>query len=138
MIIKRKLYTQYDMTDRLKGMKDSDILAEKRKTQPVGRNLVSGAISTGIGAATGGAIGAGIGMATGKKGARLAKAGRFGKLGAVIGGVAAAGKAISSANKTANENSFYNDRLEYAQRQAQRRERKDWKTNMTQRDGYSY
>jgi hypothetical protein len=36
------------------------------------------------------------------------------------------------------ENSWYNDRLEYAQRQARRREKKDWKANMTERDGYSY
>ena len=54
--------------------------------------------------------------------------------GALIG----AGIAYSKGRKQAEENEFYNKRLQYAQKQALRREKKDWKTNMTQRDGYSY
>ena len=41
-------------------------------------------------------------------------------------------------NKKRKDRTFYNDRLEYAQRQARRREKKDWKENMTQREGYTY
>ena len=41
-------------------------------------------------------------------------------------------------SKEQADNEFYNRRLEYAQRQAKRREKADWKSNMTQRDGYSY
>ena len=139
---KLKRFTKYDETDNLKRMKDSDILAEKKKTAPGYGSVISNGLGSAIaGGAAGLGAGAITGLATGK-GARLATAGtkaaRYGKVGALIGGGLLAANALRKRNKEAADNQFYNNRLEYAQRQAQRRERKDWKANMTQRDGYSY
>lgn len=136
MIIKRKLFTKYDDTDNLKRMKDSDILAEKPKQAPGYGNVAGAALG---GAAVGGTVGA-LGGAfrknTGKS--LLGRMGKGGKTGMIIGGVLSGGMALHNRNKQASENEWYNNRLNYAQRQARRREKKDWKTNMTQRDGYSY
>ena len=140
-ILKRKSFTQWDETDNLKRMKDSDILAEQKKKQPgyggVVQGSLGGAVVGGIGGAAAGAI-----SGLGKKGARVATAGarasKLGKLGAVGGALLVGGKALKDRNDQAQENNFYNKRLAYAQRQAVRREKKDWKSNMTQRDGYSY
>lgn len=142
--LKRKLYTIWDETDSLKRMKDSDILAEKKRpTHNYGDIAVS--------AAGGAAAGLGVGLVTGgvngmfrkktgvgfwKRLGRGAKGG--GKVGALLGGTIAGGIAWKKGNKRAKENQFYNRRLQYAKEQALRRERADWKTNMTQRDGYSY
>lgn len=141
--LKRKLYTKYDDTDRLKQMKDSDILAEKRKRGP-GFGNVAG--STAAGAVAAGAGGAVIGGAVGlfkKRGgsaiSNMAKgASNLGKAGLVVGALGAGAMALRRRSKASKENQFYNDRLEYAQRQARRREKKDWKTNMTQRESYTY
>lgn len=140
-ILKRKSFTKWDDTDNLKRMKDSDILAEEKKKQPGYGSVMSGSLGGaavgGIGAATAGAI-----SGLGKKGARIATAGsrasKLGKLGAVGGALLVGGKALKDRNDQAQDNNFYNKRLAYAQRQAVRREKKDWKSNMTQRDGYSY
>lgn len=140
-ILKRKSFTKYDDTDNLKRMKDSDILAEQKKTAPGYGSTVSGALG---GAAVGGIAGAAAGGLGGfmNKGARLATAGSraasLGKLGAVAGALYMGGKALKKRDEQAQDNNFYNKRLSYAQRQAVRREKKDWKSNMTQRDGYSY
>lgn len=137
MIVKRKLYTKYDDTDNLKRMKDSDILAEKPKEAPGFGGIATGAAS---GAVLGGTVGA-IGGAFGKRKPGqtfFGKMGRGAKKGAIAGGLIAGGIAMYNRNKQKKENEWYNDRLEYAQRHARRREKKDWKTNMTQRDGYSY
>ena len=140
-ILKRKSFTKWDETDNLKRMKDSDILAEQKKKQPGYGGVVSGSLG---GAIVGGAAGAGAGLISGlgKKGARIptaaARASKLGKLGAVGGALLMGGKALKERNDQAQENNFYNKRLAYAQRQAVRREKKDWKSNMTQRDGYSY
>lgn len=148
-ILKRKLYTKWDETDTLKGMRDSDILSQTKKkvntteaaTSVAGSALKGAAIGGGLGLAGGALYGANIGKgagmaktmkAMGKSSAKLGKAGLI--AGAAIGSV----KALGKINKEANDNAFYNRRLGYAQRQAKRRERKDWKTNMTQREGYSY
>ena len=140
-ILKRKSFTKWDETDNLKRMKDADILAEQKKKQPgygeVVQNSLGGAAIGGAGLATMGAI-----SGLGRKGARIATAGakasKYGKLGAVAGAAILGSKALNNRNDQAQENNFYNRRLEYAQRQARRREKKDWKSNMTQRDGYSY
>jgi hypothetical protein len=122
-------------------MKDSDILAEQKKKQPGYGSVMSGSLG---GAAVGGIAGAAAGLASGlgKKGARIptaaARASKLGKLGAVGGALLVGGKALKDRNDQAQDNNFYNKRLAYAQRQAVRREKKDWKSNMTQRDGYSY
>ena len=140
-ILKRKSFTKWDDTDNLKRMKDSDILAEEKKKQPGYGSVMSGSIG---GAAVGGIAGAAAGglSGLGKKGARVATAGarasKLGKLGAVGGALLVGGKALKDRNDQAQDNNFYNKRLAYAQRQAVRREKKDWKSNMTQRDGYSY
>jgi len=139
-ILKRKLYTVYDETDALKRMKDSDILAQQQKQAPgygdVARTTLTGVVAGGAALGGAGAIkntlgGGGFsGMAKGFKSG--------GKMGAVLGGVGAAAYALHNRNKQLEDNSFYNRRLDYAQKQARRRERIDWKNNMTQRDGYSY
>lgn len=139
MIIKRKLYTVYDDTDNLKRMKDSDIIAEKPRKSSVTPMMVAGSTISGL--AAGGASGAIIGAFTKNKkpgSSFLSKMGRGGKKGAILGGLAAGGLALMNKNKQDKENQFYNDRLEYAKRHALRRERADWKQNMTQRQGYSY
>ena len=138
MIIKRKLFTKYDDTDNLKRMKDSDILAEKPKQAP------------GYGSVAGAALGGAalwwnklvllLELSGKNKAGRslLGRMGKGGKTGLVVGGLLAGGMALRNRNKQAENNEWYNKRLNYAQRQARRREKQDWKTNMTQRDGYSY
>lgn len=135
--LKRKSFTKYDDTDNLKRMKDSDILAEKKKTPGVtGAHMAAAGLAGGlVGGATGSVIGA---TRKSAKGMRLAKAGKGGKLGLLVGAGVGLAAMSSQRNKQKAENSWYNDRLEYAQRQAMRREKADWKANMTQRDGYSY
>lgn len=133
-LLKRKFFTKYDETDNLKRLKDSDILAEKKKkTTDYGRIAGSTVAGAGLGAAAGGALG----LAS-----RLRGKGIGGRSGAALGAIggAALGSSISylAGRKKARENKEYNSRLKYAQRQALRRERKDWVTNMTQRDGYTY
>lgn len=145
--LKRKVFTRWDETDTLKGMRDSDILSQKKKTingteaaTGLASNALKGAAAVGVGGALAGSIigAAGkSGFVNKMKGAGKG-AGKLGKVGLIAGGVIGAAKAAKSINDQANENAFYNRRLGYAQRQAKRRERKDWKTNMTQREGYSY
>lgn len=138
--LKRKTFTKYDDTDNLKRMKDADILAEKKK-QPstTGAHIATAGIG---GALAGGAIGSvvGIGKGTGSifKASRWAKIPKAGRTGLIIGAGVGLAAAASKRSKEKAENSWYNRRLEYAQRQAMRREKADWKANMTQRDGYSY
>lgn len=137
-IYRLKRFTKWDETDRLKGMKDSDILAERKKgsaASTVG-NMASGAITGAVG---GTVLGGTAGLIAGKgfKG-KLAGAGRVGKTAAVGGALLGAGIGYMKSRKENKENQFYNQRLDYAKRQALRREKKDWKTNMTQREGYSY
>lgn len=137
MIIKRKLFTQYDDTDNLKRMKDSDILAEKPKKAPGFGSVAAGSLG---GAALGATVGSVAGAFSKNKSGNslLTRMVKTGKTGAILGGLAAGGIALHNRNKQAKENQWYNNRLDFAQRQARRREKKDWKTNMTQRDGYSY
>lgn len=145
MIVRRN-FSRYDDTDQIKQMKDSDILAEKKRKQNVGRNAANagaGMIASGVGGAlVGGALAAGHAGATAAKGSKLAAMGRAGKTGALIGGIGAAAisglRSANKANKQANENAWYNERLSKAQRQAKRRERKDWKNNITNREEYTY
>lgn len=146
LTLKRKTYTKWDETDNLKRMKDSDILAEKPKKGSDPKAVVR---DTAVGVAGGAALGATAGAAygalartgggvAGKLAATGAGLKKGGKYGAVLGGLAMGAKAIQKASKEDKETEFYNKRLAYAKKQALRREKKDWKTNMTQRDGYSY
>lgn len=139
-ILKRRNFSRWDETDNLKRMKDSDILAEKkRKTSFVGstlRSAASGAIIAGAaGSVLGGIAGKGNGNWLNK---RLSGFGSGAKHGMIVGALGGGLLAQARNKKEAEDNAFYNKRLAYAQRQARRRERADWKTNMTQRDGYSY
>ena len=136
--LKRKFYTVWDETDNLKRMKDSDILAQKER-----RTNNYGSIATG--AAMGAAAGIGAGAVVGGTKALFTPGKRFfrgvkggAKTGLVLGGLAAGGLVWHKGRKKAEENEFYNNRLRYAKQHALRRERKDWVSNMTQRDGYSY
>lgn len=148
MIVLRKNFSKYDETDAIKQMKDSDILAENRRKQNVGReaanagsDMIKGAVTGGL---AGGAVGYGLKTlnSQGKLLKRLGKGAAGIKGGAIAGAIAGASlaglKAANKVNKQANENSFYNSRLAAAQRQAVRRERKDWKNNINNREGYTY
>ena len=132
----RKTFSQWDEADNLKKMKDSQILAEDKKR--VGyRKVGKGA---GYGAAIGGTLGTVAGgalsLATSKgrnwKGALAGIPGAF--VGAGIGGTIGAARR----QKEADEAAFYNRRLKQAKKQALRREQMDWRSNISQRDGYSY
>lgn len=130
IVLKRKTYSRYDETDNLKKMKDSDILAEEKMKSPGYKGVLRDA-ALGVlgGAALGGAVGAFRKKGTLKGGAIT---------GAVLGGLAMGAAGIKKKNKGEEDREFYNRRLEYAQRHARRRERIDWVSNMTKRDGYSY
>lgn len=139
-LLKRKIFTKWDETDNLKRMKDSDILAEKkRRVHDYGKMARDAA----VGAATGLISGATLGTIAGaggdtwlrQRGSGLVKGAKYG---ATIGAGIGISRAILNDRKNAEDAAFFNRRLAYAQRQARRRERKDWKINMTQRDGYSY
>lgn len=137
IVFKEKLYTKWDNTDQLKKMRDSDILAERKKQSTLGDT----ATKIGIGATLGGTVGSVIGGIAGlKKGGKGFVKGfkSGGTVGAVLGGAGVGSVAAVQNSKKQKDINFYNDRLEYAQRQAKRRERADWKSNMTQRDGYTY
>jgi uncharacterized membrane protein YebE (DUF533 family) len=128
---RQKTYTQWDQTDQLKQMKDADILAEKKRSNT---SLNLGTLKdTAIGAGTGALVG---GVLGGLKKGKTFKGGAM--KGALLAGAATGIASMIGNRKQKKENEFYNDRLEYAQRQALRREKKDWKNNMTNRDGYTY
>lgn len=135
--LKRKLYTQWDETDNLKRMKDSDILAEQKKKGPGYGSVLSSTAGGALAGATVGAAALGIKHGLNKTGFvnGLKKGGKYG---ALVGGTIMAAGALRRKGKADRENKFYNNRLEYAQRQALRREHADWHSNMTQREGYSY
>lgn len=138
--LKRKSFTRWDETDNLKGMKDSDILAAKDKKLrdygAIGRTaVVGGAAGLGAGALLGTVAGAGKGSWLKKRGKGLVKGSKHGL---ILGAAGGAAYALLKGRKTAEDNAFYNKRLKFAKQHALRRERKDWNTNMTMRDGYSY
>ena len=64
------------------------------------------------------------------------------KTGLAIGGVTAGGVGtavgLAKTHKDRENNRFINKRLDYAQKQARRREQRDWYANNTGRVGYSY
>jgi hypothetical protein len=95
----------------------------------------------GMGAAVGATVGSVVGGIAGmKKGGKgFIKGAKGGAIAGSLlaGGAAGTAAAIGNSKKQSDIN-FYNRRLEYAKRQAGRRERADWKSNMTQREGYTY
>ena len=132
------LFTRYDETDQLKGSRDSDILAEQKRSN-------TGSYLSAVGnAATGAAVGAvGGGMAGALRGLKR-KGGFFGGMksggakGALALGAISGVASLAAGRKQRDDNRFYNKRLDYAQRQARRREQRDWKNNMTNRVSYTY
>lgn len=135
MIIIRKSFSVYDDTDNIKRMKDSDILAAKPKDTPGYSGVLSSAAAGATMGALAGSVGKGFLGKSGTFGKRFVKGGKYG---AIIGGLASGALALNNRNKIERENQFYNDRLAQAQRWAARRERIDWKRNITGREGYSY
>lgn len=134
----QKNFTQWDETDSLKKMRDSDVLAEQKKKGTYGNTAKKTALGGAGGAVLGSAIGAGLGALKGGAAGAI----RGAKKGAAIGGASGAavtGTAAAIGNsKKQSEINNYNSRLKYAKRQALRREKADWKSNMTNREGYTY
>ena len=128
----QKGVTKYDRTDRFKAMKDSDILAEKR------RSNAGSYVKTGKAAVAGGVVGSAVGAIAGgiaTKSLKGAKAGA--KAGAGLGAATAGAGKLAATHKEREQNRFVNRRLKEAKTQATRREAKDWKTNNTGREGYT-
>lgn len=136
---RQRIYTKYDEVDHLKRMKDSDILAEKERSN-VGhttRNVKSTAKGAGFGAIAGGVLGGLAGMRKGGSGlVNGFKKGMAG--GAMLGGIVGYSRSSKKNEEERESNKFYNDRLRYMQLQARRREKADFKQNATQRESYSY
>ena len=129
-ILKRKLYSKYDDTDNLKRMTDADILAEKEKKDPGYRDVIAEVGTGALAGAVAGGLYGGL-----KKGGSFKKGLKHG---AILGGSLMAIGALRKRKKEKDDVEFYNRRLSYAQSQARRREGKDWVTNMTKREGYSF
>lgn len=139
-----------DESDNLKRMRDSDILAapKRRNRGWFGRIVGNTVRNAGIGAAVGAGLNLASSMIKGYRGGggfngalknvNMAGLVKGAKLGAGLGGAYGAYQQVNRENQASNQNSMYNARLGYAKRQAARRERADWKNNMTQREGYSY
>lgn len=129
----QKGVTKYDRTDQIKGLKDSDVLAEKKRSNA--RSYVKTAKAGVVGGAVGSVVGA---IAGGIK----TKSIKGAKAGAAVGGTIGAGVAgsagLAATHKEREQNRFVNRRLKEAKTQARRREAKDWKTNATGREGYTY
>lgn len=136
-MFRQRTYTQWDDTDAIKRMKDSDILAERRKSGTLGDTVSKMGMGAGIGMGIGSVIGGLSGMKKGGKGF-MAGATSGAKVGAIIGGGSLGAVAAVQNSGKQQEIDFYNRRLGYAKRQAARRERMDWNQNMTQREGYTY
>lgn len=125
-----KLFTKWDMTDQYKGMKDSDILAEKKKSN-AGAYVKSGklgVIGAGVGALGGAVLGRRLGMGT-KDAA---------KAGAAIGGTLGVAGGLAATHNEREDNRFANKRLREMKYQALRRESKDWRNQTNNREGYTY
>ena len=146
LTVKRKLFseyqkgvTKYDRTDAFKAMKDSDILAEKKRSNTgsyvrAGKHAVSGAA---IGGILGNIGGAALGARRGGVKAAI-KGAKLGALtGAAVGGTIGTATGLARGHKEREQNRFVNRRLKEAQKQALRRESKDWKSNIVGRSGYN-
>lgn len=150
IVLRSKSFTKYDDTDNLKRMKDSDILAEKEKEVPSYSSSVlpkaaAGATIGAVGLGAANALYRGLGKGYSKLGggqtggAAAWKGLKRGAVGGALLGAAILGSAAAKKrNQERKDAQFYNDRLQYAQTQAKRREKIDWKQNMTQREGYSF
>lgn len=135
----------YAETDDLKRMKDSEILQEDEVRKPGYGKVTNGAAHSAI---IGGMVGGSLGLANlarkwdkldeAARSTHLKKAGKWAALGAGAAAIYGAYKGSQERQKDVDRAEKYNNRLRYAQRKAARRERSDFKANMSQRDGYSY
>lgn len=129
-----RLYTKWDMTDQYKGMKDSDILAEKKRSN-AGTYVKSGKLGV-IGAGVGAGVGALGGAVLGRRLGMGTKAAA--KAGAAIGGTLGVAGGMAATHNEREENRFANKRLREMKYQAKRRDIKDWRNQTNNREGYTY
>lgn len=122
--------TKYDETDKFKRMKDSDILAEKKRSNA--GSYLNAAKTAGVGSA----VGAGLGAMFHKKLGMGTKGGAI--FGGVLGGAVSGMGSLISGHKKREDNRFVNRRLSEMKRNAKRRESKDWKDQSVNREGYTY
>ena len=128
----QKGVTKYDRTDSIKAEKDSDILAEKKRSNS--KTYVDSAKAGVAGGIVGSAVGA-IAGGYSTKSWRETKEGA--KIGATRGASLSGAGKLAATHKEREENRWVNRRLAEAKRQAKRREAKDWKNNTTNRESYS-
>lgn len=136
-IIRYKTFSKYDSTDRIKKMKDSDILAEEYKKTPgvtakeVTKDLVSGAV-----------LGALLGKANEISGNKIKGLGtdwrKTARKGILAAGAYDLAKDLYRKHRDGEKVEFYNKRLRQAKKNAKRREESDWLNNTLNRDGYTY
>ena len=136
-IIRFKTFSKYDETDRIKRMKDSDILAEDYKKTPgvstkeVSRDLLAGAI-----------LGAVVGKVNKLSGNKLNLSSTdwrdSAKKGILAAGAYDVLKDMYRKHKDGDKVEFYNKRLKQAKKNAKRREESDWLNNTLNREGYTY
>ena len=124
--------TKYDATDHYKTMKDSDILAEKKKG-----NLKT-YVKSGKAGVVGGIIGAGVGAALGLRKGGVAKMKEGAKAGAALGGAVGLAGGLAATHNERERNRFANRRLREIRYQAARRESRDWRSQTNNREGYTY
>lgn len=136
-VIRYKTFSKYDSTDRIKKMKDSDILAEDYKKTPgvsvkeVSRDLISGAVI--------GALAGKINELSGNKIKGLGTDWReSARKGILAAGAYDLAKDIYRKHRDGEKVEFYNKRLREAKKNAKRREESDWKNNTLNREGYTY
>ena len=137
-ILRFKTFSKYDETDRIKRMKDSDILDEEYKKDPgvslkeVSRDLATGAI-------IGGVLGKANQISGGRLGSSISTDRRkSARNGVIIAGAYDVLKDIYRKHKHGDEVDFYNKRLRQAKKNARRREKSDWLNNTLNREGYTY
>ncbi len=136
--LKRKYFSgrnvsEYDVTDDYKTMTDAELLAEEKKSNA--DTYKKAARIGGYGAGAGALAGSIIGGVAKKS---LKGAGIGAAVGALAGGVTGTGAGLAITHKDRERNRFINDRLSYAQKLAERRERRDWVANHRRRVGYSF
>lgn len=124
--------TRYDMTDQYKTMKDSDVLAEKKKSN-LGTYVKSGKVGV-----VGGALGSIAGAALGYKNGGVAGMKKGAKAGAALGGTLGVAGGLAATHGERERNRFANKRLGEMKYQAKRREGRDWRSQTNNREGYTY
>lgn len=134
-------YRDYDETDELKRMRDSDILdAQYKQPETSYRKIIGDGIGGALLGTTAGFVLDRINNS--KNGGKFFDMSTMNKTGmknaALLGTVGGLGLGIHKRRREARKHDFYNTRLRYAKARARRREKADFDANMNKRDGYSY